>query len=258
MINFPGRSTAIAVVLLAATSSSHAAVGSEADTSAAPTVDPAAVQALKDMSSYLRTLKQFTITAQVSRDKVINGGGKLQFDHDLAVSFVKGKGLHMASTSPQRDLEYFYNREKFTLYSPKKGFYTTVDAPSTVGATMTAINEKYGVELPLSDIFWWGTESNSTDDIEGAIEVGTSRVNGQDCKHYAYRQADVDWQICIAGGDQPIPLKLLITTTNVAEQPEYIARMQWNLNPTIDTSSFTFVVPRAPAKIEFAPITAQQ
>lgn len=258
---FPARQAAIALALVATTSVAHAAVGSpgsDAPAQQAPVVDPAAIKALEGMSRYLRTLKQFTIQAQVSRDEAINAGGKLQFDHQLDVSFVRGAGLHMASSSPRKELQYFYNRKQFTLYSPRKGFYTTVDAPDTVTATITAIQDKYGVEWPLSDIFFWGTAANPTDGIEGAILVGPGRVDGKDCEHYAYRQADVDWQLCIAGGDQPLPLKLVITTTDMEEQPEYIARMDWNLNPTIDPSSFTFEVPKAPSKIEFAPLNANQ
>ena len=221
-------------------------------------VDPIAVEALGAMSAYLRSLQHFTIDADISKDEVIAGNGKLQFDHVLKVYYVKGEGLRMDSSSPRRHLEYFYNHKQFTLFTPRKQFYVTVDAPPTIAATMDAIEDKYDLSLPLSDIFYWGTAESPTDAIEAAFVVGTGTVRGQDCRHYAYRQADVDWQLCITEGDQPLPLKLVITTTDLAIQPQYVATMKWDLEPTIEagieSGSFTFVPPEGASKINFNPV----
>jgi hypothetical protein len=243
----------IPAVALAVTTASGIAAATET-AATIPPVDPAAVSALETMSSYLRSLPSYTIEANISKDEVIEGNGKLQFDHVLKVSYVKGKGLSMDSSSAQWQRTYFYNHKQFTLYTPRTRFYSTVDAPATILATLAAIEDKYGVNLPLSDIFLWGTEAAPTDAIEAAFLVGTGRVDGQDCQHYAYRQAEVDWQICIANGDKPLPLKLVITTTDIAIQPEYIATMQWDLNADIKADSFTFAPPAGAEPITFLPV----
>ena len=216
-----------------------------------PVIDPAAVAALDTMSTYLRHLPRYSLVADISKDKVIQGNGKLQFDHVLTAGYVKGEGLFMVSSSAQRQLEYFYNHKQFSLYTPRKHFYVTVDAPATITATMAAIEDKYDLSLPLSDIFLWGTEMAPTDAIEAAFLVGPGRVDGQDCQHYAYRQADVDWQLCIADGDKPLPLKLVITTTDIAIQPQYVATIKWDLNPSIAADSFTFTPPADAKPIQF-------
>lgn len=260
MTDISSRHVLLATALVAA-----CGVGNAADTAAPatankateiPAIDPAAIAALDAMSSYLRGLPRYTLVADISKDKVIEGNGKLQFDHVLKASYVRGKGLSMASSSPQRQLEYFYNHKQFTLYTPRKHFYVSVDAPATISAAMAAIEDKYGLSLPLSDIFLWGTEMAPTDAIEAAFLVGTGRVNGQDCQHYAYRQAEVDWQLCIADGDQPLPLKMVITTTDIAIQPQYVATIKWDLTPNIKADSFTFAPPADAKPIQFQAVAS--
>ena len=260
MTDIHSRHLLMAAALVAVSGVGNAA-GTAAPTSATkaaeiPAVDPAAVAALNAMSSYLRGLPRYELVADVSKDKVIEGNGKLQFDHVLKARYAKGEGLSMVSSSPQRQLEYFYNHKQFTLYTPRKHFYVTVDAPATITATMTAIEDKYDLSLPLSDIFLWGTEMAPTDAIEAAFLVGPGRVNGQDCQHYAYRQAEVDWQLCIADGDKPLPLKLVITTTDIAIQPQFVATINWDLNPDIKADSFTFTPPADAKPIQFQPVAA--
>lgn len=242
-------------VALAVTTSSGVATASEnAAAAPLPPVDPAAVSALEKMSSYLRSLPHYTIEANVSKDKVIEGNGKLQFDHVIKASYLKGKGLSIDASSAQTHRQFFYNHKQFTLYTPRSQFYSTIDAPAKFVPAMNTVEEKYDVTLPLSDIFLWGSEAASTDAIEAAFLVGAGRVNGQDCQHYAFRQADVDWQLCIADGDKPLPLKLVITTTDIAIQPQYVATLKWDLNADIKADSFTFVPPEGAAPIHFQPV----
>jgi len=253
----------LTALTLAVISGTGQAVPTE-DTPAAPAtpasgpdvwIQPAAVDALGAMSRYLRTLPRYTINADISKDKVIEGDGKLQFDHQLEARFAKDQGLSITISAPERQLEYIYNYKQFTLYTPGKHVYATVDAPPTIPALMASLDEKYDLSLPLSDIFYWGTDMAPTDDIEAAFYVGPGRVRGQDCKHYAYRQADIDWQLCITEGDQPLPLKLVITTTDIAIQPQYVATLKWDLSPNMDPGSFNFTAPADVLPIQFEPAT---
>jgi hypothetical protein len=71
-----------------------------------------------------------------------------------------------------------------------------------------------------------------------------------ECDHYAYRSADVDYQVWIASG-QPLPLKLVITSKKLPAAPEYTAEMTWDLKPKIDDGSFAFTPPEGATKIPF-------
>ena len=46
-----------------------------------------------------------------------------------------------------------------------------------------------------------------------------------------------------------MPHKLVITTTDEAQQPQYIAVLTWNLKPQLDDAQFTFVPPAEARRI---------
>jgi hypothetical protein len=110
--------------------------------------------------------------------------------------------------------------------------------------------------VPLADLFFWGTDEARLEDITAAIDVGPSSIDGVLCDHYAFRQADVDWQLWIERSDTPVPRKLVITTTTEKTQPQYVAKLTWNLTPQLDDALFTFVLPADAHKIVVREVSA--
>ena len=98
----------------------------------------------------------------------------------------------------------------------------------------------------------WGTDQDDVSDLESAVNIGPSRIAGDDCDHYAYRQQAVDWQIWIERGKTPLPRKLVITTMTEKMQPEHEMVMTWNLDVQVTEQTFAFVPPNGAQKIEFA------
>ena len=58
------------------------------------------------------------------------------------------------------------------------------------------------MELPLSDLFLWGTPAAPLDKIESAMNAGQDFIGDDLCDHYAFRQGKIDWQIWITAGEQ--------------------------------------------------------
>lgn len=256
MSGYSGSRRAVAAALLAALGASTAVASDSDADKKAPTAEPVAIQALEKMSAYLRTLDSFSIKAEASADAVRDDGQKIQFDWDLNVDYAKGKGLKVDKESPLRRLTYFYDYKKLTLFSPDMLYYASTEAQPTIVKTLDEVSARYGLEMPLADLFYWGTERLPVDTITSAVTIGPGRVRGDPCRHYAYRQSDVDFQLCIAEGDRPLPLKLVITTTDQPEQSQYEARMTWNLKPHFAADEFTFTPPRDALPITFRPMPA--
>ena len=117
-----------------------------------------------------------------------------------------------------------------------------VAAPPTIPELLQVLDEKYGLEWPLADLFFWGTDKDGLNDIKSAILLGTSRIGGVDCNHYAFRQQDVDCRLQFESGKPP-PRKLVITTTDEPAQPQFIAVLKVDLVLKLDDKIFTFVSP---------------
>jgi hypothetical protein len=156
--------------------------------------------------------------------------------------------------SDRKQRQLYYDGKAVTQYAPRVGYYASFAAPGTVRETLAVAADKYDLQIPLSDLFFWGTDKSGIGDIKSAIVVGASRVGSVECDHYAFRQDGVDWQLWIERGKTPLPRKLVITTMDEPEQPQYTAVMAWNLTPSVEDKTFAFVPPKDARKIAMAPV----
>jgi hypothetical protein len=213
--------------------------------------DASAIKALDRMSAYLRTLKSFQIRSETTRDEVLDNGQAVTFAGVTDMLVQRPNHLRAEVTNDKQNRTYFYDGKSFSLWGQRVNYYATIPAPPTLRALVDVLDEKYNVEMPLADLFYWG-ERRSADDLESAVDVGPSQIGGVTCEHYAFRQKGADWQLWIQQGDFPLPRKLVITTTSDEAMPRFSSVMTWNLAPSFDASAFTFVPPKDARRIAFA------
>lgn len=203
-------------------------------------IDAAAMQALDRMGAYLRGLETFRVRAEDRIDEVLDSGQKIQWSARIDLQVRRPNGLRADIETDRGSRQLYFDGKAFTLVSPVLGYYTTVPAPPTIGETLIAIETKYGVTLPLVDLFHWGTDPDAAGSINSAVALGTSKIGGHLTDHYAFRQQDIDWQIWIAQGEAPLPLRYVITTMDEPEQPQYSADLTWDTQAKPADSAFTF------------------
>jgi hypothetical protein len=215
-------------------------------------IEPEAVAALGKMGTYLRTLKAFQVRATTTTEEVLEDGQKVQFAAVTDLLARVPDRLRAEVTSDLQHRMYFYDGKTFTLFAQLVGYYATVPAPPTIGELADRLDQKYGIEVPLVDLFRWGGPRSSVADITAGTDIGPSDVGGTTCEHYAFRQAGLDWQIWIQQGDYPLPRKLVLTTLTDEARPQYTSVYTWNLAPSFDDAAFTFDPPSDAQKIAFA------
>lgn len=215
-------------------------------------VDPTAVDALKKMSQYLMSLNTLRINSVGSIDMVTADGQRIQFDGTTEYKVRKpGFAIHFVSDVKSRD--FYYDGRQFTMYSPNLGYYATVAAPATNRGVLDAIYDKYGIRLPLEDLFRWNDVGNErSKNFKTAMVLGPVTFDGVKTTHYAFREPDVDWEIWIRDGDQPLPLKLSIVDRTDEARPTFTTRLSWTVNPTFSDSDFTFTPGPDAKKIQLA------
>jgi len=216
-------------------------------------VEPDAIAALKSMSAYLSSASTLQITSQGSLDVVTNDGQRIQLDGTTDYK-IRRPGFVIDYKSDMKDRRFIYDGKTFTIYSPKLGFYASAPAPATNREALDLVYKKYGIALPLEDLFRWG-DGASADRLaamKSAYRAGTATLDGVETDHYAYREADVDWEVWIQQGDQPVPRKLVIVDRTDASRPTFIARLDWKVNPAFSDSDFAFVPEGDAKRIELA------
>ncbi|MGA8053031.1 MAG: DUF2092 domain-containing protein [Burkholderiales bacterium] len=222
----------------------------------AAALDAKAIEALSAMGKYLRSLKSFAVHADTTIDEVLTTGQKLQFAGTLDYQVQSPNRLRAEVNTDRRHRQFFYDGNSLTQYAPRMKYYATVAAPGTIGEALQVAEQKYDLEIPLADLFLWGTDKSGVQDVKDATFVGPARIAGKDCDHYAYRQENVDWQVWIQRGAQPLPCKMVITTTDEPSQPQYTAVLKWDLAPKLGNATFAFVPPKDAKKIGIAPFSS--
>lgn len=211
--------------------------------SAAPAgeIEPEAIQALRRMSAYLGTLNAFELTTDTTLDLVTEAGQRVQVGGRTHYKAKRPNGFQIDLVTDYMHRQFYYDGKQFTVVAPELHYYATAPAPPTIRETLDAIYNKYGIALPIEDLFRWNDPaSNRAENVSSAFAVGPATVDGVPTDHYAFREGVHDWEIWIQKGDQPLPRKLVIVDRSDQARPAYVARLSWTLNPTLTTADFTF------------------
>jgi hypothetical protein len=202
--------------------------------------DQEAVAALRQMSDYLSKLNSFELVSNANLDAVTKTNQRIQIG-GVAHYKVKKPGIWLDFDSDFKSRRYFYDGRQFTMYSPKLGFYATMSAPPTNRELLKLLYDKYGIALPLADLFRWNdADESDIRSLKSGFLVGPATIDGVPTEHWAFRQGDFDWEVWIEDGAQPIPRKLVIIDRADPTRPTYTARLQWRPNPELADTLFTF------------------
>jgi hypothetical protein len=225
--------------------------------SAAPAAelrDPAVLSRLAQMGDYLRSLKSFVVKADTAKDEVLDSGQKVMFSGTLEYRYAKPDRLRASVRTDRKWREFYFDGTTLTQVAPRMGYYGSVQVPGKVGDLMSGLAQRYDIDMPLADLFYWGTPSSGVDDLTAATLIGPAWVGGVETDHFALRQAGVDWQIWIERGARPLPRRLVITTTEEQGQPQYSATLNWDLGAQTPASAFTYAPPKGAQRIELVPV----
>ncbi|HVM98840.1 MAG TPA: DUF2092 domain-containing protein [Caulobacteraceae bacterium] len=213
--------------------------GSQATTTAI--VEPAALKALQRMGDYLSTLTTFTVQSETSLDLVTEDGQRIQLDGVANYKVRRPDGFVIQVNTAAAKRTYYYDGKSFTISAPELGYYATAPAPPTIVQTLDVLYDKFGVALPLEDLFRWSDPTlNRSDSLTSGFVVGASTIDGVATDQYAFREGDIDWQIWIQHDGDPLPRKLVIIDRTDPAYPAYTARLTWNVSPSLAAADFTF------------------
>ena len=222
---------------------------------AAEGLDPAADEILRSMSVFLAAQKAFSVSADISTEIITRDGQKLQFNAQSDLVMQRPGQFYAHRRGRFADLETFFDGRQLTLYGKTLGVYVQLDAPDTLDGAIDEIEAGGGPGLPASDLLLSDPYPALASGVTSSGYYGRGFVDGVECHHIAFREADVDWQLWVKVGDQPLPMKYVITTKWITGAPQFSVRLgDWNLKPAIKAGRFTFVPPADAVRVEVLPV----
>ena len=218
---------------------------------AKPAVDPEALAAMSKMAAYLHTLKTYKVVSVTQRDEVDTFGQVLTFGGETTYKVKSPDAFAIDVVEDSKARQYIYDGNSVIVFAPRIGFFAKFPAPSTIRQTLDLAQAKYGVTVPLDDLFTWDRGEADHKKLTSAHVVGPAKMAGQDTMQYAFRQPGVDWQIWIATGDKPLPLRVEIVASDDPARPRFEAALTWDTDVTFAADTFAFT---PPANVKLIPI----
>lgn len=218
-------------------------------------LDQAAVKLLKASTDFVASQPRLAADTRNTLEVVLASGQKIQFGHTASVLMQRPNKLRAERTGDLVQQTFYYDGKSLTLSSPADKAFATVAAPGTVEEMLEFARTSLDIVAPAGDLLARNAFDILMTDVTAGFVVGKSVVEGVRCDHLAFRAPHVDWQIWIQEGKQPLPRKLVITTRDVVNAPQFeVVVTRWDLKPALDEKTFTFVPAPGARRVDFLPL----
>ncbi|MFY9942123.1 MAG: DUF2092 domain-containing protein [Desulfobacterales bacterium] len=215
-------------------------------------IDPQAEKLMRAATTYLAGQNRFSVDTRSTIEVVLASGQKIQFDHGATLAVQRPNKLRAERKGDLIDQVFYYDGKSLTLHNPSDNYYAVAPAPGTVEEMLDFARESLDIIAPAGDLLYKNAFEILMADVTSGFVVGQSVVEDQHCDHLAFRSPEVDWQIWIQEGSQPLPRKLVITTKDVAGMPQFAVVMtHWELAPTFTEAIFDFTPPPDAKQVSF-------
>lgn len=215
-------------------------------------VAPEASRLLKTSTDFLARQQQFSLDTESSIEVVLASGQKIQFDYTAKVSVERPNKMRAERTGALVDQIFYYDGESLTLHNPAGNYYAAIAAPGTLEEMLDFARERLDVVAPAADLLYQNAYDILMQEVTSGFVVGKGAVDGVGCDHLAFRAPHVDWQVWIEDGARPLVRKLVITTRDKRNAPQFaVVVKNWDFEAKFPAETFRFVPPKCPEKVEF-------
>lgn len=218
----------------------------------AQTPNADALVLLKSSTDYVASLQQFTVQSESTIEAVLISGQKIQFSNNASMALLRPNKLSAKREGDLIDQRMYYNGKTFTFFNPDANVYATASVPATLDGMLDTIRDQFDIIAPASDLIYKDAYKRMTQNATSGFIVGQSMVDGVLCNHIALSSPGTDLQLWIDAGANPLPRKLVVTSTDVEGAPQFEVRLKnWKLSPNLTAADFEFTAPAGAQKIDF-------
>jgi hypothetical protein len=216
-------------------------------------IDPAADALLRAACAKLAEAKAFSFKAEVWEDVVVDGH-KIATIRTVEAQVRHPDRLQIENRSAKDNHGFWYDGKTLTLLDRTRDLYGSIAVPDTIDKVLDAVNDQFGINLPLEDLILNDPYASASAAIRGGACFGKVNILGTPCQQIAFSTDEVDWQLWIKDGPNPLIRKLVITYKQEDTAPQYTAIFSdWKFRGGLSDKIFVFTPPKGAAKIDVLP-----
>ena len=213
-------------------------------------IDPQADKVLRSMSSFLGSLSSFSMKASIENELVTDEGQKLQLSSSAEIAIKRPGKMQVTRKGMFADMEIIFDGKTFTLHDKDTNLYIQRKAPGTVDDAIRLFELETGLYAPGADLLFADSYPILKSGVKHGDYIGTTTFNGIEAHHLAFRENKVDWQLWIMVGNEPLPMKYVITSKWITAAPQFSVHFHdWKTRAQIPASQFEFSEPAGARRI---------
>jgi hypothetical protein len=215
---------------------------------------PDAKAILMRMADFLSKSPRMSVTVHSSYDALQGEGDKVEWNDVREVTLNRPDRLRINTqrSDGARSLLVFDGKE-ITTFDESSKTYAQASHPGSVDDAVVYFVHDLGMRLPLAVLLMSRLPAELQQRVQSVEYVEKTATLSAPAHHIAGQTATVDFQLWIADGDQPMPLRAVLTYKEAPGQPQFRAQFSdWNFDSQAPESAFMFTPPEGAKKIPFA------
>ena len=209
---------------------------------------------LMRMAYYLANIPAWSVTVHTSYDVVQSDGFRIEWSERREVTVRRPGRLRIESERNDGALSLvLFDGRKITILDDWAHVYAQEARQGKADDTMIYLIQKLGMELPFAVM--QPTELRS---VQAVQYLGCTVTQWKPADHIAVETPTADFQMWIARGNQPLPLRVVINYKDPRGWPQLRAQFfGWNLKTKPTEALFSFKAPSGVRMIPFATLTSR-
>jgi hypothetical protein len=218
-----------------------------------PPVDPEAMMILQRAAQHMADAGRFSVTIRDGYDAVQANGQKIEFGDRRQVLVSRPNQLRVeVERSDGKQSTVVFDGSNLTAYDHANNVYARSAIAGDVDAAIKYFVHDLRMHLPLAMLLVRQFPTELKRRVQQLDYVEETSCAGVPCDHLAARDADVDFQIWIAQGKQPLIQRVVLTYKLDKGAPQFWAEFSdWNFTPEVPASKFKFQPPANAKPIQF-------
>ena len=227
-----------------------------ADPTPAPEVsaqDRTARVLLIGMADFMARAPAMSVTMRSSYDAIQADGQRIEFGERRRILMQRPDKLRVdvERSDGERGTVVFDGRW-ITAFKPAENVYARVEKPGTLDQALVYMVRDLRATLPLARMFTTGFPVDLDKRATSVAFVEECSLFDVPTDHVAVRSAEVDLQLWIAKGPEPLPRRVIVTYKNAPGEPQFRADLyDWSVPAKLDAAAFAFVPPAGAEQVMY-------
>ena len=242
------------VALLALMSGCYAGTVSAEETPARTESQQLAAELLSGMADYLAGLPGFRMSLVASYDTVQESGEKIEFNEMRQITVSRPNLLRVEQQRSDGANDFLvFDGKEINVFDSDLGVYAKAPQPGSVDEAVVYFVRDLGMRLPLAAMLSTRLPEELSKRVKSIDYVEYTEILGPPAHHIAARGNTVDFQVWIADGERPLPLRIVLAYKTEPGQPQFRAQfLNWDEKSPAASGTFEFEPPAGAKQILFA------